>query len=248
MVKLAWPSRQNKLSRGEYVCILATMRTGSNLLQSYINASKGVVCLGELFNPGFVGVNRPDVGSQKFAGFSREDVQERNRSKEAFFDRVHESAQPDVLVFRMFDGHDNAILEKILKNKRCRKVVLTRDYLESYISLEIARETKQWLLKDVASRRTAKVTFDPVSYEKYARGLNAYYSYIEKSLVISKSQSLRIDYSELGSLEAINKLLEFIRPGLSLEALPEKLIRQNPAKLKDKVSNYQEMMDYMAER
>lgn len=248
MVKLGWPFRQDKLSSGEYVCILASMRTGSNLLQSYINASKGAICLGELFNPSFVGVNRPDVGSQSFAGYSRNDIEERNRSKGDFFDRIYEYACPDILVFRMFDGHDRAALDKILKNGGCKKIILTRDMLQSYVSLEIARETKQWLLKDVGRRKRAKISFDPVSFQKYERRLTAYYNYIDKSVAASKSHSLSIDYSDLNNLPVINNLLSYIKPGLSLDSLPEKLIRQNPVGLKDKVVNFEEMIEYMATR
>ena len=38
----------------DYFVVLAEMRTGSNLLESNLNAFDGIECHGELFNPGFI--------------------------------------------------------------------------------------------------------------------------------------------------------------------------------------------------
>ncbi len=43
------------MSRFDYFVVFAEMRTGSNFLESNINAFDGLVCHGEAFNPMFVG-------------------------------------------------------------------------------------------------------------------------------------------------------------------------------------------------
>ena len=49
----------------EYFVVLAEMRTGSNLLESNLNAIDGIECHGELFNPFFIGTAsaRPTPGN-----------------------------------------------------------------------------------------------------------------------------------------------------------------------------------------
>jgi LPS sulfotransferase NodH len=39
----------------DYFVVLAEMRTGSNLLESHLNAARDLKCHGELFNPTFIG-------------------------------------------------------------------------------------------------------------------------------------------------------------------------------------------------
>ena len=45
----------------EYFVVLAEMRTGSNLLESNLNAIEGVECHGELFNPVFINTSGTDT-------------------------------------------------------------------------------------------------------------------------------------------------------------------------------------------
>ena len=48
--------------RFESFVVFAEMRTGSNFLESNLNALVGVACLGEVFNPHFIGYpNRDEV-------------------------------------------------------------------------------------------------------------------------------------------------------------------------------------------
>ena len=41
--------------RFDYFILLAEMRTGSNFLESNLNAFDGIACHGEAFNPHFIG-------------------------------------------------------------------------------------------------------------------------------------------------------------------------------------------------
>ena len=241
-----WPFRQDKLKNGSYTCILASMRTGSNLLQSYINTCEQTICLGELFNPNFVGVNRPDIGSETFAGYYQTDVKKRNEDKRAFFNSIYKATQPRELVFRLFDGHDKNVMRTVLSNQHCRKIILTRDDLESFISLEIAMATKQWLLRDSKDRKFAPVEFYPERYLQFAEDTSRYYDSIFRRLEQDHQNYIRFDYSDLNNLERVNQLLSFIKPDLYLKSLPNKLVRQNPSSLKDKVTNYKFMRDFIA--
>ncbi|MFV2034483.1 MAG: nodulation protein NodH, partial [Halocynthiibacter sp.] len=49
-------------NRFDYFIIFAEMRTGSNFLESTLNAFPGITCYGEAFNPHFVGYpNRKEI-------------------------------------------------------------------------------------------------------------------------------------------------------------------------------------------
>lgn len=224
------------------------MRTGSNLLQSYINACENIVCLGELYNPHFVGIDRPDVGAKSFAGYTKDDVKKRNLNKLAFFNSIYAAAKPHELVFRLFNEHDETTMASVLNNKYCHKIVLTRDNLESFVSLEIARETKQWLLKNPNDRRSAQITFSPERYLRFELERNQYYDQIFRTLRERKQSYFHLDYSDLNSLQAVNNALSSISPKIRLNSLPQILVRQNPACLEDKVTNYQFMRDFIDQR
>ena len=43
------------MSKFDYFVVFAEMRTGSNFLEANINAFDGLSCLGEAFNPHFIG-------------------------------------------------------------------------------------------------------------------------------------------------------------------------------------------------
>jgi hypothetical protein len=55
--------------------------------------------------------------------------------------------------FRLFPGHDPRALEHCLPTRRCAKVVLARNPVDSYVSLKIARKTGQWWLGDHDARK-----------------------------------------------------------------------------------------------
>ena len=132
--------------------MFAEMRTGSNLLETHLNAMEGVTCHGEAFNPAFIGYpNRDDI-----LGISKKQREQK----------------PDLLVqairnadglngFRYFHEHDPRILADIIADERCAKIILTRNPLDSFVSLQIARATNQWKLTDETRRKTSQIEFQP---------------------------------------------------------------------------------------
>ena len=48
------------MTRFDYFILLAEMRTGSNFLEATLNDLDGVSCVGELFNPAFIGHPKSD--------------------------------------------------------------------------------------------------------------------------------------------------------------------------------------------
>ncbi|MBU0780159.1 MAG: sulfotransferase domain-containing protein, partial [Alphaproteobacteria bacterium] len=110
------------------------MRTGSNFLEANLNMFDGVACLGEAFNPHFIGFpNTPDL-----LGMTQAD---RESDPQALIDRVKQAE--GLNGFRFFNDHDSRVLDIALTDPRCAKIVLTRNPVDSFVSWKIASATGQ---------------------------------------------------------------------------------------------------------
>lgn len=214
--------------RFRYFVVLAEMRTGSNLLEACLNEFPGVSCMGEAFNPVFVGHPKTD------ALFG--------------FDRAARDADPLALLaafgdqtglsgFRYFHDHDQRVADAILTDPGCAKIVLTRNPLDSYVSLKIARATQQWRLGDVKNRKVEKVVFDPVEFEAHIRSLQAFQLKVQVTLQTSGQSAFYVDYEDIQSLDVLNGLAQWLGVTARIDALPKKLKRQNPEPLGEKLVN-----------
>ncbi|TNF60303.1 MAG: nodulation protein NodH, partial [Rhodobacteraceae bacterium] len=122
----------------DYFVVFAEMRTGSNFLETNLNALEGVTCHGEAFNPHFIGYPKKD----SLLGLTQA---QRDADPMALLARIAD--QPGELAgFRFFHDHDPRVLDPILDDPRCAKIVLTRNPLDSYVSWKIAQATGQWKL------------------------------------------------------------------------------------------------------
>lgn len=212
--------------------MFAAMRTGSNFLEANLNAMDGVTCHGEAFNPAFVGkLNRSEAFGIDIAA----------READPFTLLSALRGQEGLNGFRQFMDHDPRITESVLADPACAKIVLTRNPLESYISLLIARETGQWKLTQVRRHRGATVRFDAQEFERHVGRLEAFYAEIQRKLQVTGQTAFWIDYEDLADLEVLNGLAGFLGVEGRLSALDPKLKKQNPEPLAEKVENPEEM-------
>ena len=128
--------------------VLAEMRTGSNFLESNLNALEGVRCHGEAFNPHFIGTPK----DAPILGVTRA---ERDAAPLDLLERLR--AAPGLNGFRYFGDHDPRLFEPIMAEPRIAKIVLTRNPADSYVSHRIAAATGQWKLTDARHQREGHV-------------------------------------------------------------------------------------------
>ncbi len=214
--------------------MLGAMRSGSNLLEKFLNQYEGLVCHGELFHKSFIGVQ----GCQSFLGIKTE---ARNGDPQRLLDAVRANDPSKITGFRFFQDHDERVLEAALKDRYCAKIVLTRDPIESFVSLQIALETQQWLVSDIAHRKEVQIHFDLDDYATYQKDRMAFYARISKSLALSEQPFFEIDYTMLTDVKNINRLAAFIGDRVGKAALTEPIKRQNPGALAHKISNIEEV-------
>ncbi|MEM6480248.1 MAG: sulfotransferase family 2 domain-containing protein [Pseudomonadota bacterium] len=219
--------------RFDYFVIFAQMRTGSNLLEANLNALGDVSCVGEAFNPHFIGYPKTD----QIGGVTR-------RARDEDPSRLITAIKgfPNVLAgFRYFGDHDPRVLDIVLSDPRCAKVILTRNPLESYISLKIAKETGQWKLTNVKQRKGAQVRFDEVEFEEHAARLQDFQRSLQHRLQSSGQTAYYLTYEDLRDLDVINGLARYLGSAAQLDILDGNLKKQNPSAFRDTVVNYDDM-------
>ncbi|NOD93977.1 nodulation protein NodH [Ruegeria sp. HKCCD4884] len=217
----------------DYFVVLAAMRTGSNLLEANLNALDGVTCHGEAFNPHFAG----NLKSETLLGLSLED----RDADPAKLLKAIRSAPGDINGFRYFQEHDPRILKPVLNDPRCAKIILTRNPLDSYLSLKIARATQQWLLKNVKRRVEAEIAFDTQEFADYLDQIQSHQHMLRRHLQKTGQNAFFITYNDLTELDVLNGLAAWLGVKARLTRLDDTLKPQNPAPAVSKVTNPEEM-------
>lgn len=222
----------------DYYVMLAEKRTGSNFLCSNLNQFKGVIAHGEAFNPYFIGDgSRTEMHGVTLAMREADPVRLINEMK----------AQPNTLVgFRFFSSHDARALEHFLPDKRCGKIILTRNPLESYVSELIAWTTNQWKLGIGDKRETAQVQFKLDEFKEHVAEYQAFQVKILNELQCSGQTAFYIAYEDIQNVDVLNGMAEFLGVDSRIEEISKNLRRQNPGSLRDKVTNYDEMVEALA--
>lgn len=227
------------MPRFEYFAVLAEMRTGSNLLEVHLNSLDGVACYGEAFNPHFIGYPTQDevLGLTQTA---------RDTDPMRLLTLI--KRQPGVMGgFRYFHDHDPRVLDYVLDDASCAKIILTRNPLESYVSWKIAQATNQWKLTNVQKRKEAKARFDEEEFAAHVASIQNFQVRALNRLQISGQTAFYMAYEDLQSLDIINGLATWLGVDARLVQLSHSLKRQNPEPLSDKVSNPTEMTKAVAQ-
>jgi len=222
----------------DYFVIFAEMRTGSNFLESNLNAFDGIACHGEAFNPHFIGhPNRADLLGV---------TQAMRDADPARLLGAIKAQSEGIGGLRFFHDHDPRVLDTMLDDPRCAKIVLTRNPLDSYVSWKIAQATGQWTLTNVKRRRGSTVRFDAEEFEGHLARLQAFQLLLRTRLQTSGQAAFHIGYDDLQSVEVMNGLARYLGCAARLEALEAALKPQNPEPLEAKVENYDEMARALA--
>ncbi len=216
-----------------YFVIFAEMRTGSNLLESNLNELAGLSCYGEAYNPHFIGYpSRGDI-----CGFTQ-NMREADPLKLLDVIRQKTAGLPG---FRYFHDHDPRVLDHILADPSCAKIILTRNPVDSFVSWKIAAQTGQWKLTNMKHQKSAQVRFDATEFDQRLARLQAFQRKLLKGLQTTGQTAFYIGYDDLKDIEVLNGLADFLGVEARLERVSEKLKKQNPGALRDKVVNYDEM-------
>lgn len=218
--------------------VCAEMRTGSNFLETNLNAFPGISCHGEAFNPHFIGY----PNKSELMGVSKE-------ARDA--DPLHlvgliRRAPGGIAGFRYFHDHDPRVLDALLDDVRCAKIILIRNPLDSYVSWKIAQTTGQWKLTDVKRRKEAQAKFDEQEFADHLQTQQDFQLKLLNRLQVTGQTPFYIAYEDLQDVDVMNGLARWLGVPEKLEALDKSLKPQNPGPVTDKVSNPGQMAEAMA--
>ncbi|WP_425044937.1 sulfotransferase family 2 domain-containing protein [Primorskyibacter sp. S87] len=219
----------------DYFVVFAEMRTGSNFLETNLNAISGITCHGEAFNPHFIGYpNKTEI-----LGVSQE---VRDSDPVRFLETI-KAAPDEINGFRYFHDHDPRILENMVEDPRCAKIILTRNPLDSYVSWKIAQATGQWKLTNVTRRREARVAFDAEEFARHVEALQDFQVYLLNQMQTGGQTAFYLAYEDLQQVDIMNGLAKWLGVEGRLEELDQSLKRQNPSPVTAKVSNVGAMIE-----
>ena len=213
--------------------VFADMRTGSNLLEDYLNQIDGVSCHGEAFNPNFIGYPNTDA----ILGVT-------HKQREDNPDRLLRTIRNQTGTlggFRFFHDHDPRVLPTILTDARCAKIILTRNPIDSYVSLKIAKATDQWKLTNVRNRKRASAHFDLHEFERHLSRIQSFQLEILHALQVTGQTAFYIGYDDLHDTEILSGLAQWLGAPTVPDAFESKLKPQNPQPLSEKVANFDQM-------
>lgn len=209
------------------------MRTGSNFLEMNLNRLQGFTCYGEVFNPVLLGDHkRTDIFGMT--------IEQRNADPLALLTTMR-AQTAGLSGFRFFHDHDPRILEAVLADKTCAKIILTRNPVESFISWKIAEETHQWRMMNAAKRMTTRPFFDAPEFERYLENLQDFQLSLLRSLQTSGQTAFYLDYEDIMELDVLNGLAAFLGLDDRLRNIDSTLKKQNPEAIEAKVANAAEM-------
>ncbi|MGR3490886.1 MAG: sulfotransferase family 2 domain-containing protein [Shimia sp.] len=218
----------------DYFVVFAEMRTGSNFLEANINMFPDLSCHGEVFNPHFMAY--PDT--TELMGFTEA---QRNEDPMGLIAAIREGSEGKG-GFRFFHDHQEAVLEPILTDLRCGKVILTRNPVDSYVSWKIAQATNQWKLTNATHHKAAQIEFDRSEFEAHLEALQQFQVRLLNTLQKTGQTAFYVAYEDVQDLEVMNGLAKWLGSAHQLEHLNKKLKRQNPAPMSKKVANFDEML------
>ena len=117
--------------------------------------------------------------------------------------------------------------------------IYREDLLRSYLSLEIARRTNDWVKYSKKSPRLEQIFLDTTDFKQYASDIAKY----QKTFLMSfkKHQIHEISYENLieSPEELTNQILDFLN--LPRKKLTSQMRPQNPFSIEEIVLNYEEV-------
>jgi len=224
--------------------LLASPRTGSNLLNSNLNQYHNILMHGEVFNPSFIGLYK---SYHKKLNIKRNETEKRDKTPIKFMNFIFSDEAYKAVGFHLFPGHSKKVLINILKDKSIKKVGLRRSIIPSYISLCEAIQTDVWLIGKNGKpnteklKRKTKVVFEEDKFLAYKKNLDQFWKTITKTLKQTEQEMFPIWYAHVKGVDKLNGLAKFIGIQQQKEKFNIRLKKQSKGSLIERVENFEEM-------
>jgi len=226
--------------------LVGMMRSGSNFLERQLNLLPDLRCHGELFNTAFIGFSHETAGRP--AGFTRDNPGARNADEDAFIAKVDQACDRPIVGLRLFLDHSPQMTARLLYDRNVAKVVLSRNLLEAYISLETARDTGVWLTTEAAKAPPKPVKVDINKLVTFALRQSLYYNDVQTVLHQTDQSYLQVDYNEIKNLAKLNQIARFVGSQHEFKNVSEPIQKQNPGSLEERIADFPKLLDELKRR
>lgn len=224
-----WVAKRHKPYQAVFV--IATPRSGSNLLIDYLNWLPGVGCLPEVLNWG------GPIGPQKFLH-----PQRIVRHLQQSLQTLHTTHRSCKIFLHELKHYRLTIDDLEQAFPTARYVLLYRENLaEQYISRQVAELTGQWSLLPGQPRKNAAIDIDPAHLTQYCQQVQRDYAAIAEHRAIATRGAV-LSYEELVAnsarclREVVCRLL-----GTPYSEPKTAYLKQNVEPLAERVTNYAEV-------
>ena len=228
--------------------LIGAPRTGSTLLVQLLNSSPQVKCHYELFNKNELrvdGVNRDS------------EMAERDADPAGFVDKIIGETSEEVFGFKIFDGHNEELLQDLIRDDSWTKIVLNRrNFLSIFSSRLISEKKSVWAqtMEDGKSGSVAETSATPTWNEtvefnekRFWRLYEQHTGFYHRVLDALNSANQPFAYLEYGDLmnEALVRRLFPLLGVPQPEKLTTKLLRNNTPHILSRFENKEEVRNFL---
>jgi LPS sulfotransferase NodH len=245
----------NSTSEIRFICILATARTGSNLVFSLLKHHKKLNLKWELFHPKWVGALTTADGhalgeeAQGDLGDNKRLCIWRAAHASQTLETLYKSGGERPLVFKIFPSHldRNLLREELFGRTDIGYIVLRRRPIESFISITKAKAIKTFKRADTTAIRPE---LDVNSFVKWATRARNWDDWLRVELAAKKRRYAELSYEhDVGladSREALSRIVNAIAQvgltSITMKKSPRSAIKRqdHEARYQDRVKNWPE--------
>jgi len=221
------------------VFILATCRSGSNLLLDYLRKLPGVSGHSEVLCPLLpIGPTRARLHSRQAIEHIRRCLQTNRTPIRGCKLMLHQLANCQVTLTDLDQAFPGA-----------KYIVLYRESLaEQFVSQKLAEATQQWLLKPGEHQKQSRIVIEPAALRGYCDAMRAAYCELLNHPGLAERSAI-VSYEEL-TADPMSCLRQSICPLLGLPAIElatqTQLRKQNTQGFAERVANYQQVAALLA--
>jgi len=238
--------KKRPLDKLDFV-ILASQRTGSNMLVSQLDAYPGVRCHGELFRK--KGVAK--MGALKILNDLPDEYEDgdfRDASFAEYLRLVRNLSETETFFgFKLMLNQAREARQAIIRKSKIKIILLYRENLLSiYSSNLIAKSTGQGIARSGSKVKSEMVEFDETRFVRFCEKHRQNYQEVREDLEkYASGRFLDISYLEICKPQGITEIEAFLGLSSPPQPVAPATAKRNSSRIIDRFTNPQVVVDYL---
>lgn len=220
--------------------VMATPRSGSNMLCSMLNSHSDILCHHEIFNPEGIHYALDHRNGELNLG----SLAERESNPEGFIESLwRHHCGKSIVGFKLNRGQNEVAFQHVLRDQGVRKILLSRrNRVQAYVSELMAQHTGEWESYEFSnlSGNGRCVSVDAARLLEHAANNDQYMHQVQETLHSTGQTFLQTAYEDLGNPDEQCRILEFLAVATRV-ALRPATRKLNTSNLRESVSNFVEL-------